>query len=85
MAALDTSGGTTGPATRAFAISPGDGADLTNITRALYAGVTGDIKVTMEGGDVVLLVGFPAGMPIPLRVRRVWSTSTTATSIVGFY
>ena len=85
MAAADTSGGTTAPASRAFEISPGDNADLTNVTRALWAGVTGTVKVTMEGGDVVNLVGFPAGMPIPLRVRRVWSTGTSATSLVGFY
>jgi len=85
MAAADTSGGTTSPATHAYAITPGDGADVAHVTRALYAGVTGDIKVTMEGGETVVLVGFPAGMPIPIRVKRVHATSTTATSIVGLY
>ena len=85
MPALDVSSGTDAPATHAFAISPGDGSDLAYVTRALYAGVTGTVKVTMFSGDVVTLVGFPAGIPIPIRVKRVWATDTTATSIVGFY
>ena len=85
MAAVDTSGGVTSPASHAFTITPGDGSDLSNVTRALWAGVAGNIKVTMEGGETVILVGFPAGIPIPIRVKRVHATSTTATDIVGFY
>ena len=85
MAALDNSGGTVGPATRAFAITPGDGSDLTIAPRALWVGGAGDVKITTFGGDTVILVGVTAGTMIPIRVSRVHSTSTTASSIVGLY
>jgi hypothetical protein len=85
MAALDKSSGTTGPATQGFAITPGDGSDLAIATRALWVGGAGDVKVTTLGGDTVILVGVTAGSLIPIRVSRVFSTSTTATSIVGLY
>ena len=85
MPALDVSSGTDSPATRGFAISPGDGSDVTYATRAVWVGGAGDLKVTMLGGDTITLVGVPAGCLIPIRVSRVWSTGTTATSIVGLY
>ena len=81
----DRSGGTTAPATRGFAITPGDDADLAVDTRAIWVGVSGDVKVTTVGGDTFVLPAVAAGIPIPVRVRRVWSTSTTASSIVGLY
>lgn len=85
MAALDASSGTDKPATRGFAISPGDNADIAYVTRAVWVGGAGNLKVTMFGGDTIILVGVAAGTLIPIRVSRVHSTSTTATSIVGLY
>lgn len=85
MAALDVSSGTDAPASRAFNITPGDGADVQYVTRALWIGGAGDIKIATPSGDVVILVGVAAGTLIPIRVSRVYSTSTTATSIVGLY
>jgi len=85
MPALDVSSGTDAPATKAFEISPGDGADIAYVTRALWVGGAGDLKVTTSAGDTVTLVGVTAGCLIPIRVSRVWSTGTSATSIVGLY
>ena len=85
MSAIDNSGGGTGPATRGFAVTPGDGSDLAIATRALWVGGAGDVKVTTVGGDTVILVGVTAGSLLPIRVSRVHSTSTTATSMVGLY
>lgn len=85
MAAVDTGGGVTGPATKAFDVTPGDSADLAFVTRALWVGGAGNIKVTTSGGDTVILSGVTAGSLIPIRVSRVHSTSTTATLIVALY
>lgn len=74
------------PAIHAVAITPSDATDLTNGTRGLYVGVTGNVKVDMLGGDTAItFVGLAAGVVHPLRVSRVYSTGTTATSIVGVY
>lgn len=85
MAALDNSGGTTSPGSRAFAVSPNDSVDLSIVTRALWVGGAGDVKVTTLGGDTVTFSGVTAGSLIPIRVSRIFSTLTTATLILGIY
>lgn len=52
---------------------------------SLYVGVTGNVVVEMAGGDVVTLVGVPAGATLPINVVRVNSTNTTATDIVALF
>lgn len=74
----------TGPATRAEDITPDDGTDL-DIPRAIWVGGTGNLAVTMAEGQTVTFVAVPAGFMMPIRVKRVLSTGTTATSIVGLY
>jgi len=74
------------PASNAFAVTPNDSADLTHAARGLYVGASGDVKVDLVGGDTaVTLVGLAAGVVHPIRVKRVYSTDTTATSIVALY
>jgi len=73
------------PARSAFSVTPNDSVDVSYVTRGLYVGATGDIKVTMADGDTVTLNSIAAGIVHPLRVSRVWSTGTTATGIVGIY
>lgn len=73
------------PAERGFSITPNDSADLTVTTRGLYVGVSGDVKVDLVSGDTVTLVALAAGVIHPLRVRRVYSTGTAATDIIGVY
>lgn len=77
--------GSASPATRAFAVTPNDSADLTHPCRAFYVGVSGDVKVTTLEGDTVTFVGVAAGVPHPIWCTRIFSTSTTATSIVAIY
>lgn len=71
------------PAATAFAITPSDGADLADSTRAIYVGVGGDVKVTTVGGDTVTFVGATAGSVLPIRAKKVFATGTTATNLVG--
>lgn len=60
----------------------------TNFTRGLYVGGAGDLTVIMHD-DVaaaagVTLKAVPVGTYLPLNVRRVLATGTTATLIIAF-
>lgn len=76
----------TAPADNLAAVTPNDSTDLAYVTRAVYVGGAGNMVVTPAGGGSnVTLVGIPAGSILPIRVSRILSTSTTATSIVALY
>lgn len=77
--------GLTSPADNATAVTPSDSTDLAYTSRALYVGGAGNIVVTMAGGGDVTFTAVPAGSILPVRVTRVKSTSTTATSIINLY
>lgn len=77
-------GGSLAPVPSAFAIAPADGADIPAVTRAIYVGVSGDLKVMLlEDSVAVTFVGLAAGIWHPMRVQRVYATGTTATDIIG--
>jgi len=74
------------PAVGAAAVTPNDSTDLTiSPARALYIGGAGNISVDTAAGDTVTFSGVTAGMILPVSVKRVRSTSTTATLIVALY
>ena len=85
MATDITSGGVGEPATHAVSITPDDSNDLAYVSRGVWVGGAGAMKVTMYGGETVLLSGITAGSLLPIRVSRIFSTDTTATLIVSFY
>lgn len=80
-------GGITGPITRAVAVTPNDGADLTDVCRALYVGAAGNVVLNLPGdpGTNVTLTGLSAGVWHPIRATRVRATGTTATGILAGY
>jgi hypothetical protein len=51
----------------------------------LYAGNTGNVRVLTVGNDDVTFVGIPAGSFVPVQVKRVFATNTTATDIVALW
>jgi len=75
-----------GPATHAAAITPVDATDLAEITRGIFTGSGGSIVVLL-GGDTatVTLTNVPAGIVLPLRIKRVYLTGTTATGLIALY
>jgi hypothetical protein len=73
------------PAKAAFSVTPNDSTDLAISSRGVYVGASGDLKVDMVGGGTVTFVGLAAGVVHPLRVKRIYSTGTTATGIIGVY
>ena len=86
MAAQDrTQGGMGEPASHAFEIVPSDTEELEVVTRGLYVGVTGNAVVVMQSGDEVTFVGIAAGDVLPIRVKQVKATNTTATNMIGLY
>lgn len=73
------------PAQHAFVVTPADADFATNLqARALYVGVTGDVRVTTVGGDDVTFANVPVGF-FAVSVKRVWSTGTTASGIRGVW
>jgi hypothetical protein len=50
---------------------------------ALYVGVAGNVKLQTLRNNAVVFVGVPAGSTLRVAFTRVWSTGTTATSLLG--
>lgn len=91
--------GPVNPGRTAIAVTKSDTLDVTNASgdnaptyaKALWIGVTGNVAVVLAGdqsasgaGKAVTFIGVPVGL-FEVQVRRVMSTNTTATSIVGLY
>jgi hypothetical protein len=72
------------PAHHAIVVVPSNSADLPTATTAIFIGGSGNLRVTMLGGELVTFTGLPVGWH-PIRVTRVWAASTTATNIVAVW
>lgn len=70
------------PPVSAFAVTPNDNADLPVITRAIWVGVQGNVRVLYANDTVpvtlVDVVGQKSG-----AFRRIYATGTTALGIIG--
>ena len=75
---------TTLPAYSAKSITPSD-TDEFPVTRAIYVGSAGDIVVVMGDGTQLTFAGAVAGSVLPIRVKKVLSTDTTASSLIALY
>ena len=71
------------PAESVESVTPHDTTELTIVSRALYVGVAGDVAVLMSDDTTSTFVGVLAGSILPIRVKRVNATGTTATSILS--
>lgn len=68
----------------AVSITPSNTVNLANPS-VVYVGTTGNVRVLTAQGDDVTFNNVPAGGVLPVQVIRVYSTSTTATNLVGIY
>lgn len=68
------------PASRCLPVTPSDTETLPFDSRALLSNTNGRVKITTAGGDIAELVIY-AGVPLPIRVNKVWATGTTAREI----
>jgi hypothetical protein len=70
---------------KAVAITPSDATDLPNgISDAVYVGGAGVVAAVFQDSTVVNFTAV-AGAKLPLRVRRINLTNTTATLLVALY
>jgi hypothetical protein len=74
-----------GPSTHLVAITPSDSTDLSaEKFKALWVGGAGNIAVlAVNDSSAVTISGVAAGTLIPIMAKKVMSTNTTATLIVG--
>lgn len=69
----------------AAAVTPSDSAVIP-VTRGLFIGGGGTVKVDMAvDGAAITFNALVAGTILPVQVTRVYSTGTTATSIIALY
>jgi len=73
------------PARCAASVTPEDAQDLPQFSRAIYIGTGGDVTVQMVEGMQATFSAVPGGSILPVRVRRVLSTGTTAAGIVALW
>ena len=71
------------PATRAIDVDSekSDTVDLSYNVRALYVGTQGNIQLITLDGDTITFTNVSGILPV--SCSRVFSTSTTATGIIG--
>jgi hypothetical protein len=63
-------------------ITPSDTTELSAVS-VIYVGVTGNIALVTANGDEVTLQNAQAGSVIPVRVKKVKATGTTATGLIA--
>jgi len=71
----------TAPPSNASPVTPSDTVDLPFVSRALYIGTPGTLRVRTHGGQDVTYQGV-SGIKV-LRVARVFATGTTAADIIA--
>jgi len=70
---------------RAEDVSPNNSTDLPHITKAIYVGGAGDVKIDLTQGGTVTLKAVPVGTFLQVEAKRVYATGTTATLMVAFF
>lgn len=72
------------PSSDPFAVVLSDTVDITRVAKALYVGGAGNIALIAEDSNTtVTFSNVPSGFILPIRVRRILVTGTTATNILG--
>ncbi len=66
-------------------ITPDNVNDLPYVTRGIYVGTGGNIKLTTKAGTTLIVPNLAGGAIYSFRVSRIWATSTTASNIVALY
>lgn len=78
--------GIDGSVVNAVAVVPHDVNDLANVSKAIYVGVDGDVKVDLIGiGEEIVFKNLASGIFYPIKATRIYNTDTTATNIVAVY
>lgn len=74
------------PARKLVTIAPNDGTDLSQPVRGIYCGGAGNLNVVAiddVDGATQTLTAVPQGTFVPVVTKRVMSTGTTASALIG--
>lgn len=67
-------------------VTASDTADLEfGVCKGIWVGTAGNVQITTANGRVLVLTSMLAGMVHRVKARRIWSTNTTAVTIVALY
>ena len=72
------------PASNGIAVTPSDATVLDPPARALYVGVSGDVRVRTTGNDNLTFKNVPVGF-FPVSVEKVFDTGTDAEEIIALW
>ena len=63
------------------------GSPITGIENGvlLYVGTGGNLTITTIGGQTVTLSSVQSGSYVPIQVKKVWATGTTANNLIALY
>ena len=67
----------------AFTITKSDSITMPNKMIGIYVGGTGDVNVETHQARTVKFSAVPVGTILPIKAKRVLSTGTTATLMIG--
>lgn len=73
------------PATKAFSITASDSVNLDQPTRGILVTAAGNLSLLFFDDTASVTIPVDANVVYPFCVKRVNSTSTTATGIIGLY
>lgn len=73
------------PARDGATLTPSDSAPIAVMTRAVYVGTGGDLRVEMAGGQELTFANVQGGTFLPLRITRLFQTGTNAGGVVGIW
>jgi hypothetical protein len=71
------------PSNQLFPITPDDVNELVFIPRSIYIGISGDLAVTDEFNNDVIFTNCFQGTWLPIRVKKVLATGTSALNLIG--
>lgn len=74
------------PALHGAAITKHDTTNIASgLTRAVYVGGAGNLVAVWMDDTTTTFTAVPAGTTLPIRVKRINSTNTTAADMVALY
>ena len=71
------------PASLCRNIEPSDSVALVEVSRAIYIGVAGTVRLVDASGNTATFEGLVGGSILPVRTQQVLSTGTTASGLVA--
>jgi hypothetical protein len=66
-------------------VTPDDSTDLAITGAIIFVGTGGNLEVTTMSGDTVVYKNLPDAYTLPVQVKRVLATNTTADDIIAQY